>query len=469
MLSRLKARLLCGVGIALASVIVGTACFAQTLALTANDYARAEKFMGYNSNPLVFGAGIRPRWLPGDRFWYRVTSAKGSEFLLVDPRRGTRGPAFDQAKLATALSMASGTAYDAFHLPFTQFDFSNDGGTITFNVGNRRFACDFEANRCAASRGPEPSSALSPDGKRSAFIRDYNLWVREVAGGKETQLTTGGVKDFGYATDNAGWIKSDRPVLLWSPDSKKIATFQHDSRGTGEMYLVDTRVGHPKLEAWKYPLPGDDKIFMIERIIIDVDRARVTRLQMPADAHRSSVCDHVQCGDGQLADAEWSRDSVQLAFVSTSRDHKRAQLRVADASTGKVRDVLEERVDTFFESGSDRFNWRVLPASMVTRTALRKLLTSACSIKSKNAENHGVMGGLEYVALEDLARLEEVRGEPVHGPEVDQDVEVAEHVRAAEGDQRPGGRDRKGDEEEGGQRLAAERVLVSQVPMFAAA
>ena len=79
------------------------------------------------------------------------------------------------------------------------------------------------------------------------------------------------------------------------------------------------------------------------------------------------------------------------------------------------------------------------------------------------------MGGLEYVALEDLARLEEVRGEPVHGPEVDQDVEVAEHVRAAEGDQRPGGRDRKGDEEEGGQRLAAERVLVSQVPMFAAA
>jgi len=363
MLSRLKARLLCGVGIALASVIVGTACFAQTLALTANDYARAEKFMGYNSNPLVFGAGIRPRWLPGDRFWYRVTSAKGSEFLLVDPRRGTRGPAFDQAKLATALSMASGTAYDAFHLPFTQFDFSNDGGTITFNVGNRRFACDFEANRCAASRGPEPSSALSPDGKRSAFIRDYNLWVREVAGGKETQLTTGGVKDFGYATDNAGWIKSDRPVLLWSPDSKKIATFQHDSRGTGEMYLVDTRVGHPKLEAWKYPLPGDDKIFMIERIIIDVDRARVTRLQMPADAHRSSVCDHVQCGDGQLADAEWSRDSVQLAFVSTSRDHKRAQLRVADASTGKVRDVLAERVDTFFESGSDRFNWRVLPAS----------------------------------------------------------------------------------------------------------
>ncbi len=47
-----------------------------------------------------------------------------------------------------------------------------------------------------------------------AFIRDYNLWAKEISTGKETQLTADGVKDFGYATNNAGWTKSDRPVLL---------------------------------------------------------------------------------------------------------------------------------------------------------------------------------------------------------------------------------------------------------------
>src|SRR6267378_307378 len=41
-------------------------------ALTASDYARAERWMGYNTNPLVFGAGIRPAWQGDDRFWYRV-------------------------------------------------------------------------------------------------------------------------------------------------------------------------------------------------------------------------------------------------------------------------------------------------------------------------------------------------------------------------------------------------------------
>jgi hypothetical protein len=51
-----------------------------------------------------------------------------------------------------------------------------------------------------------------------------------VSSGKETQLTADGVKDFGYATDNAGWQSSDRAIVLWSPDSTKIATYQQDQR-----------------------------------------------------------------------------------------------------------------------------------------------------------------------------------------------------------------------------------------------
>jgi len=211
-------------------------------------------------------------------------------------------------------------------------------------------------------RSQGPPFVLSPDGRRAASIRNYNLWVRDTASGRETQLTRDGVKEYGYATDNAGWIHSDNAILLWSPNSKKIATFQQDERGTGEMYLVSTAVGHPKLEAWKYPLPGDSKIFMIERIVIDVDRARVVRLQMAPDPHRSSVCDDVQC-NGPFEDVEWSADAKQLAFLSSSRDHKEAHLRVADTDTGKVRDVLEEKVATYYESGNDAHNWRFLPAS----------------------------------------------------------------------------------------------------------
>ncbi len=201
----------------------------------------------------------------------------------------------------------------------------------------------------------------SPDGKRAVFIKNDNLFVRDVATGTEKQLTTDGVKDFGYATDNAGWSKSDRPVVVWSPDSKKVFTFQQDQRGVGEMYLVNTQVGHPHLEAWKYPLPGDKVITTIQRVIIDVDAAKVERLQMPADQHRSTLCDNVNCGN--FGDVQWNPNGRDLAFISTSRDHRDEVLYVADAATGAIRKVFEETVPTFYESGNGAVNFKYLPAS----------------------------------------------------------------------------------------------------------
>ena len=336
--------------------------------VTASDYQRAEKFLAYNTTSLVFHR-VRPAWLPDDRFWYRHTGPEGIEFVLFDATRGTHQPAFDHAKVATALSVAAGKTYEAAHLPFMTFAFSTDQQSISFSLPGENWKCDLQANRCTSigKPGERPTAprdeVKSPDGKSAAFIRDWNLWMRDTASSKETQLTTDGVKDFGYATDNAGWIHSNRPILLWSPDSKKIATFQQDQRGTGEMYLVETKVGHPKLEAWKYPLPGDEVVTTIQRVIINLDGPKVIRLKLPADQHRSTLCDDVSCRGGEWADVEWSPDGAHLAFVSTSRDHKHEQLRVAEAATGAVHDVLEETVATQFESGQGRVNWRYLQAS----------------------------------------------------------------------------------------------------------
>src|SRR3984893_15054261 len=117
--------------------------------LTAADYARAEKFMGYNTTPLVFHNGANPNWLPDERFWYRLTTAEGSEFVMIDPLKGTRSPGFDQVKLASARSSAVGETYDVHHLPFTEFECSANGQNISFNVRGRRWKCDIQANQCS--------------------------------------------------------------------------------------------------------------------------------------------------------------------------------------------------------------------------------------------------------------------------------------------------------------------------------
>ncbi|MGB7784921.1 MAG: DPP IV N-terminal domain-containing protein [Salinimicrobium sp.] len=289
--------------------------------VTAKEYEHAVKFLSFNTYPLMDRANVRPQWLEDGRFWYRISTAEGSEYVLVNARNGKRITAGSKNEL------------------FEQASVSEE---ITPEVSR--------------------DEVLSPDKKKVAFIRDWNLWMRNLETGEETQLTTDGVENYGYATDNAGWRKSDRPIILWSPNSKKIATFQQDQRHVSDMYLVETKSGAPNLQQWKYPIPGDEKVIQIERVIINVEDQKVTKLNVPADPRRGTLCDDISCS-GNFDDNYWNEDATKLAFVSSSRDHKVAKLRIADAETGEVREVFEESVPTQYESGQGSINWRYLPKS----------------------------------------------------------------------------------------------------------
>lgn len=302
------------------SMIVITGYSQQNL--TVATYEQAVKFLAGNTSKLVYNSNVNPNWLADGKLWYSVNTASGNQYVLINPADGSRKTAADLKSLVP----------DAPERPAMM---GRRGGGL---------------------------EVLSPDGKKAVFIKDWNLWVKDVATKQETQLTTDGIKDFGYATDNAGWRHSERPVVLWSPDSKKVATFQQDQRHVSDMYLVSTNVGAPKLEAWKYPLPVDKDIIKIQRVIIEVDNKKVIRLQMPADDRRGTQCDDISCS-GSFDDNEWSPDGNKLAFVSSTRDHKQAILRIADAATGQVKTIFEEKVATQYESGQGSINWHYLPSS----------------------------------------------------------------------------------------------------------
>lgn len=336
--------------------------------LTADDYARAERMLPAGTTPLVHGTAGRPTFLDGGRFWYRATRPAGAEYVLVDPAKRSKAPAFPHGRLAAALASAAGGAVDSTRLVMTAM--SPDAASATFSARGKSWRCALAAPACAELPAPPaapPNARRSPDGRAAVFIRDFNLWHQPLGGGPAVALTTDGIRDFGYATNNAGWVHGDDPVVTWSPDGRKLATFQHDGRGVRDMYLVRTTVGPPQLEAWKYPMPGDSVIFRLSRVIVHVNAdgtPKVVRLRMPPDAHRSTVSDHVACDGGELCDAQWYPDGSKLAFISSSRDHKRAWLRVADAETGDVREVLAESSATQVGDASLTENlWRILPSS----------------------------------------------------------------------------------------------------------
>ena len=287
--------------------------------LTREDYNQATKFLSQNTDELVFRKTVSPTWLNNKTFWYQISTENGEEYVLINAENGQKSTASTLEELLAESRHQKKT--DEIELPSVEM--------------------------------------VSPDGKKVAYIKDWNLWMRNLETGKETQLTQDGIENYGYATDNAGWKKSDKAILLWSPDSKKIATYKQDQRHISDMYLVTTNIGAPELQKWKYPLPKDEKAIQIERVIIDTEKNKVIPLKIGADPRRGTLCDNINCS-GAFDDNEWSEDSSRLYFVSTSRDHKSAKLRMADAATGEVKEIFEEKVNTQYESGQGKINWSYL-------------------------------------------------------------------------------------------------------------
>jgi len=347
--------------------LVGFSALLPSLAMagsvTETDYQRAERQLQKYTGKLVTGTVDYPKWATNGSLVYRSHTEDGNRFFKVVPETKKKSLAFNHKKLAATLSKVLDKEVKASKLPFYQIDLTSEN-EVSFAVKGKQYECQLTSYSCElAPIQKERFEQVSPDGKKAVFIKDNNLWLRNLVTDESVALTTDGIKDFGYSTNNAGWIRSDKPVIKWSPDSKKLTTFKHDGRKVGDMGIVSTAVGHPKIDVWKYPLPGDEHIFKIHRVVIDVENKTVTPLKMEADDHRSTITDHVAGRGGELLDIDWSADGKSFAFVSSSRDHQHATLKLANAETGEVKTIFTESIDTFFESGVGSISWRYLEDS----------------------------------------------------------------------------------------------------------
>lgn len=343
---------------------------------TKADYERAEQFLGQNSRLLLAGDAVRPVWLPGsDKFWYRNNTGAGAEFIAVDPAARTRRPAFDHARLAAALSIAMDTAYEPHKLPFQSFEFVQNANGLRVELDSTRsVTCELIRYTCIKPEKPPrklPSEVRSPDGKWIAFVRAGNLFVRPAAGGAEAQLTSDAVPDYGYATPlgccaqvtNARQKREVRPVLVWSPDSKWIATYRADEREVKPLHLLETAQGRPILHTYRYALPGDSVIPRIETVVINVETKAMARSDRgPQDAVNTSCCWLVS--DTLWKDGRWGSGSTdEFFYTHGQRDFKKFELIAVDTRTGKHRKILEEKQPTFVElnlNSGGLPNWRVI-------------------------------------------------------------------------------------------------------------
>ncbi len=229
----------------------------------------------------------------------------------------------------------------------------------------------------------DPSwASISPDSSYVVFARDYNLYwmdkenflkaLEEEEDEKDStivehQLTTEGEKDYAFGggytpkeNDDEETIKKETEkrrgaYILWSPDSKKFALERNDSRKVKALWVINVlNQPRPDLESYKYQMPGEKEAPQAELWVFDMVKKEGKQIDVSAFADQSiNICRANLSNKERIKDfvpRKWlSEASDKIYFTRTSRDLHKIDVCVADAESGEVKTLVEERLNTYVE------------------------------------------------------------------------------------------------------------------------
>jgi len=322
--------------------------WAVALALAVGQTKTADQFQGSfqrqqrgDSAGGVYKTRITPHWLENNtRFWYRNDLRIGKEFILVDAERGRRQAAFDHQKLAAALANATGTECLAQNLPFDEIAFADAGKAIVFKAGVTLWKCSLASYECSKTdswpgsgqlrfeeRTGRPSeerrSSRPPDGKWTALLKENNVYLR-AADGKEIPLSRDGKNGLAYGE------------FFWSPNSQTLVAFRIEPGDRKVVHLIESSPaggGRAKLRTRPYALPGD-KFTSYELNLFSVANGK----QLKPD---------VEPIDYDSPQIHWKKDGSRFTYQKVDRGHQRFRVIEVDANTGKARNLIDEKTETF--------------------------------------------------------------------------------------------------------------------------
>lgn len=311
---------------------------------TVEDYNRAYALREkYNAKHVLY-AGVVPHWVDQtSAFWYVRQTEKGKEYVKVDAASKKRTALFDQQKMASALTEKAGREINAYNLPLQNCRLNISLDTLRFQLDGKFWAYSIKNNRlldegAIPSRGKERHwmevddekegrPVTSPDGKWTAFIKNDNVYVREVATGKEKQLSQDGTLSNYYSS-----------YIQWSPDSKSVVSCRIRPVEKRYVYYVESSPAdqaQPKLHKQEYAKPGDELRFKVP-CIFEVESGRRLIPSTELFSHQY-----------ELSGPMWNADSKAITFEYNERGHKVYRVLEMSAVDGSVRTLIEEKEEKY--------------------------------------------------------------------------------------------------------------------------
>ncbi|SEO21592.1 Dipeptidyl aminopeptidase/acylaminoacyl peptidase [Flavobacterium sp. CF108] len=320
---------------------------------TLKEYKRANAVDSLFKNKVI-NTPKEFHWIGNEYVWYSNNLLKGKEFLLVDTKQQKQIQAFDHNKMGQSLSKILGKEVKSNDLPIENLEFDKSLSTLVFTTDTIKASCylkTYEIVKTGAYKklsktddywggnfdelGNKPVG--SPDSLNIAFIKNYNLYIKNKKTKVETQLSYDGSKGFYYSS-----------YLQWSPNSKEIVAYKVRPGEDHKIYFVESSPSdqfQPKLQTRDYLKPGDQLPFKSPQLFV-VDSKK--QIPVATDLFQQQY---------ELSGIEWKDDSSAFTFEYNQRGHQVYRVLEVNATTGKVRVIIEETSSTFVDYSGKRYRY----------------------------------------------------------------------------------------------------------------
>ncbi len=341
----------------LEGIILALFCLTPFIKSEAQDisdkYDRYEDFKGLTENKVLHGY-FHPNWMENETsFWYSVETETGEKYYLVSPDKKKKTELIDVTKLMSSLSEKEEKSVAPDEITNIQpennlkeFTFVYDGNVWTGQLPSYKLAIKEEYKKperrdwSMARRdllGNDP--VKSPDGKWTAFIRDYNVFVKNTETGETNQLSYDGGIGLYYSS-----------YIQWSPDSKKVMSSLYKPSEKHLINYIESSPEdqiQPKYSSVEYYKPGD-ALPQSYPCIFDIAQKKLI-----------ASCQEMIPNQFSIGDIKWHDNSKSLTFEYNKRGHQVYQVIEMNAETGKCKAIINETQPTFIDYSSKKYRYDI--------------------------------------------------------------------------------------------------------------
>ena len=320
--------------------------------VTVDDYLRADSIVKLNE--LVYNEIHDVTWIDSSAmFWYSIKGRDGMEYKIVDAEKSDKSYVFDTHKLVEVLNEQLDNKVTAKSVRLQKLKIDVESNSIKFICKNRHWSCSLDDYTLVKGKAVAPSKAkehwgkpfneqdgdpvVSPDSAWTAFVKAYNVFVKNNQTHEEHQLSFDGAPGEYYSSS-----------FSWSPDSKKLAVNKVRKNEDRYIYFVESSPDsqlQPILHKRYYLKPGDD-LPIKHPALFDVEKLE----QIPVDTRDFE-------NQYRLTNPKWRKNSESFTFEFNQRGHQVFQVASVDAETGNVKVIINETSPTFIDYSRKRFRY----------------------------------------------------------------------------------------------------------------